>query len=124
MKLGPMLATFVLVFALFFASFSGIVSAEECTMLRDSQFQAQSCPGCCATMKCCSLSKQDEKSQAAQPPSDARLKINHDHFLAVVPRLSTLLYALPSDRNDNKLFKQISAIPIIPSLTRLCVHLI
>jgi hypothetical protein len=88
-----------------------------------SPIEARNCHGCCAQMKCCSVPDHDEKSQPALPGSNNRLDSGCDNILAVIPKFSVLLYALPGDREDYRPSRLVIT-PAFSSLARLCIRLI
>ena len=72
MKLFPLSVAIALALALFFAPLSRAIADQRCDMLGRSASQAKNCHGCCEQMKCCPVSKQEEKAQPTQPTSSSR----------------------------------------------------
>jgi hypothetical protein len=123
-KLFPLSIAIVLVLALFFAPLSRAIADQQCDMLGRSASQAKNCHGCCDQIKCCPVSKQDEKAQSTQPTSSSRLDSGFGHILAVTSRDFVLLYSLSSDVENYRPFRTSSAAPVALSLARLCIRLI
>ena len=123
-KLFPLSIAIVLSLALFVAPLSRAIADQRCDMLGRSASQAKNCHGCCEQMKCCSVSKQEEKSQSTQPTSSSRSDSGFGNILAVPPKDPVLLYSLPGDVEDYRPFRTSSAAPLTLSLARLCIRLI
>jgi hypothetical protein len=123
-KLFPLSIAIVLVLALFLAPLSRAIADQRCDMLGGSASQAKNCHGCCDQMKCCPVSKQEEKAQSAQPISSNRSDSGFGSILAVSSKDSVVLYSLPSDVENYRPFRTSSAVPVALSLARLCIRLI
>ena len=123
-KLFPLSIAIVLVLALFFAPLSRAIADQRCDMLGRSASQAKNCHGCCEQMKCCPVSKQDEKAQSTQPTSSSRLDSGFGNILAVTSKDFVLLYSLSGDVENYRPFRTSSAAPVALSLARLCIRLI
>jgi hypothetical protein len=119
-KLFPLSIAVVLALALFLTPLSRAIADQRCDMLGGSASQAKSCQGCCQQMKCCSVSKQEEKAQSTQPTSSSRSDSGFGNILAVPPKDSVL----PRDVEDYRPFGTSSAAPSTLSLARLCIRLI
>jgi hypothetical protein len=124
MKLFPSSIAIVLVLALFLAPLSRAIADQRCDMLGRSASQAKNCHGCCDQMKCCPVSKQEEKAQSTQPTSSSRSDSGFGSILAVTSKDSVVLYSLPSDVENYRPFGISSAAPLTLSLARLCIRLI
>src|SRR5882724_2889618 len=94
-KLFRLSVAIAVALTLFLAPMPRVFAAQECDMFGVSPVEARNCHGCCAQMKCCSAPNQDENSQPALPGSNNRLDSGCDSILAIVPKFSVLLYALP-----------------------------
>jgi hypothetical protein len=123
-KLLPLSTAIVLALALFLAPLSGAIADQRCDMLGRSASQARNCHGCCEQMKCCAVSKQDEKAQSTQPVSGSRSDPDFGNILAATSKDSVLLYWLSADAEDNRPLRTPFAAPIALSLARLCIRLI
>jgi hypothetical protein len=123
-KLFPLSIAIVLSLALFVAPLSRAIADQRCDMLGRSASQAKNCQGCCEQMKCCSVSKQEEKSQSTQPTSSSRSDSGFGNILAVPPKDPVLFFSLPGDVKDYRPFRTLSAAPLTLSLARLCIRLI
>ena len=123
-KLFPLSIAIVLSLALFVAPLSRAIADQRCDMLGRSASQAKNCHGCCEQMKCCSVSKQEEKSQSTQPTSSSRSDSGFGNILAVTSKDSVLLYSLSSGVENYRPFRTSSAAPLTLSLARLCIRLI
>jgi hypothetical protein len=123
-KFFPLSIAIVLALALFHAPLSGAIAGQRCDMLGRSASQARNCHGCCEQMKCCPVSKQDEKAQSTQPASSGRSDPGFGNILAVTSKDSVLLYWLSADAEDYRPFRTPSAAPVALSLARLCIRLI
>jgi len=123
-KLFPLSVAIALALTLFLAPMPQVFAAQECDMFGVSPIEARNCHGCCAQMKCCSVPDNDGKSQPALPGSNNRSDSGSDNILAVVPKFSVLLYALPGDREDYRPSRPASVTPVFSSLARLCIRLI
>jgi hypothetical protein len=99
LKLFPLSVASALALTLFLAPMPQVFAAQECDMFGVSPIEGRNCHGGCAQMRCCSVPKQDEKSQPVLPGSNNRSDSGRD-ILAVVPKFSVLLYALPGDSRD------------------------
>jgi len=114
----------VMAVVLIFAPLSRSFSAQECSMLGASPSQEKSCQGCCATMKCCMDTKQQENSQPVPAaPNHRGDSVAHD-FLAVTAKFAVILYLLPEGREHDFGLRTAFAAFASPSLARLCVRLI
>jgi hypothetical protein len=80
--------------------------------------------GCCDQMKCCPVSKQEEKAQSTQPTSSSRSDSGFGNILAVTSKDCVLLYSLSGDAENYRPFRTSSAAPVNLSLARLCIRLI
>jgi hypothetical protein len=123
-KLFPLSVAITLALAVFLAPLSRAIADQRCDMLGRSASQAKNCHGCCDQMKCCSVSKQEEKAQSAQPTSSSRSDSGFGNILAVTSKDFVLLYSLPSDLENYRSFRTSSAAPLTLSLARLCIRLI
>jgi hypothetical protein len=123
-KLLSLSVAIAVALAVFLAPVPRVFTAQECDMFGVSPFEARNCHGCCAQMKCCSAPNQDENSQPPLPGSNNRPDSGCDSILAVVPKLSVLLYALPGDSEDYRPSRPASVTPVFSSLARLCIRLI
>ena len=123
-KLFPLSIAIVLALALFIAPLSRAIADQRCDMLGRSASQAKNCHGCCEQMKCCSVSKQEEKAQSTQPTSSSRSDPGFGNILAVSSKDSVLLYSLSADAENYRPFRTPSAAPVALSLARLCIRLI
>ena len=122
MKLFRLSVAIALAFALFVAPLSRAISYQRCDMLGRSASQAKNCHGCCDQMKCCPVSKQEEKAQSSQPTSSSRLDSGFGNILAVTLKDSVLLYSLLSDIENYRPSRASSPVPGAPSLARLCIR--
>src|SRR4029434_8715044 len=107
--------------ALFFAPLSRAIAAQRCDMLGRSASEAKNCHGCCEQMKCCPVSKQEEKAQSTQPTSSSRSDPGFANILAVSSKDSVLLYSLSADAEDYRPFRTPSAAPVALFLSRLVI---
>jgi hypothetical protein len=123
-KLFPLSVVITLALAVFVAPLSRAIADQRCDMLGRSASQAKNCHGCCDQMKCCSVSKQEEKAQSTQPTSSSRSDSGFGNILAVTSKDFVLLYLLPSDLENYRPFRTSSAAPLTLSLARLCIRLI
>jgi hypothetical protein len=123
-KLFPLSIAIVLVLALFFAPLSRAIADQRCDMLGRSASQTKNCHGCCEQMKCCPVSKQEEKAQSTQPKSSSRSDSGFGNILAVTAKDCVLLYSLAGDVENYRTFRTSSAAPVALSLERLCIRLI
>jgi hypothetical protein len=123
-KLFPLSIAVAMALALFFAPLSRAIADQRCDMLGRSASQARNCHGCCEQMKCCPVSKQEEKSQSTQPISSSRTESGFGNILAVTSKDFVLLYSLSVNVENLRLFQASSAAPVAPSLARLCIRLI
>ena len=85
-KLFPLSVAIALALALFVAPLSRAIADQRCDMLGRSASQAKNCQGCCEQMKCCSVSKQEEKAQSTQPTSSSRSDSGFGNILAVTSK--------------------------------------
>lgn len=123
-KLYRMSMGLIMAVVLVFAPFSRSFSAHECNMLGASPSQEQSCQGCCATMKCCIDTKQQEDTKPVPvAPTHRGDSVAHD-FLAVPAKFAVILYLLPEGRENDFGRQTVFAVSASPSLARLCVRLI
>jgi hypothetical protein len=120
----PLSVAIALALALFVAPLSGTIAGQRCDMLGRSASQAKNCHGCCDQMKCCSVSKQEEKAQSTQPTSSSRSDSGFGKILAVTSKDFVLLYSLSGDVENYRPFGRSSAAPVALSLARLCIRLI
>jgi hypothetical protein len=123
-KLFPSSVAITLALALFLAPLSRIIADQRCDMLGRSASQSKNCHGCCDQMKCCPVSKQEEKAQPTQPTSSSRSDSGFGNILAVPSKDSALLYSLSGDVENFRPFRTPSAAPVALSLARLCIRLI
>jgi hypothetical protein len=123
-KLLPLSVAITLALAVFVAPLSRAIADQRCDMLGRSASQAKNCRGCCDQMKCCSVSKQEDKAQSTQPTSSSRSDSGLGNILAVTSKDFVLLYLLPSDLENYRPFRTSSAAPLTLSLARLCIRLI
>ena len=124
MRPFPLSVAIALALALFFAPLSRALADQRCDMLGRSASQAKNCHGCCDQMKCCTVSKQEEKSQSPQPISNSRSDSGFGNSLAVTFNDSVLLYSLFGDVENFRPFRASFAFRTAPSLERLCIRLI
>ena len=124
MKLFPLSVAIAVVLALFSAPLSRAIADQRCDMLRRSASQAKNCHGCCEQMKCCPVSKQEEKAQSSQPTSSNRPDSGFGNILAVTSKDSVLLYLLSCHLENYRPVRTSSTAPIALSLARLCIRLI
>jgi hypothetical protein len=123
-KLFPLSIAIVLALALFLAPLSRAIADQRCDMLGRSASEAKNCHGCCEQMKCCPVSKQEERAQSTQPTSSSRSDLGFGNILAVSSKDSVLLYSLSANAVDYRPFRTPSASPVALSLARLCIRLI
>jgi hypothetical protein len=123
-KLFPLSVAIVVALAVFLAPLSRAIADQRCDMLGRSASQAKNCHGCCNQMKCCSVSKQEEKAQSTQSTSSSRSDSGFGNILAVTSKDFVLLYSLPDDLEKYRRFRTSSAAPLTLSLARLCIRLI
>ena len=123
-KLFPLSIAIVLALALFLAPLSRAIADQRCDMLGRSASQAKNCHGCCEQMKCCPVSKQEEKAQSTQPTSSSRSDSGFGNILAVTSKDSVLLCSLSDEAENYRPFRTSSAAPLTLSLARLCIRLI
>ena len=124
MKLFPLSVAIALALALFVAPLSRAIADQRCDMLGRSASQAKNCHGCCEQMKCCPVSKQEEKAQSSQPTSSNRPDSGFGSILAVTSKDSVLLYLLSCHFENYRPVRRSSAGPVALSLARLCIRLI
>jgi hypothetical protein len=110
-KLFPLSVAVTVVFALFVAPLSRAIADQRCDTLGRSASQAKNCQGCCEQMKCCSVSKQEEKSQSTQPTSSSRSDSGFGNILAVTSRDFVLLYSLSGGVENYRRFRTSSVAP-------------
>ena len=123
-KLFSLSISIVLSLALFVVPLSGAIADQRCDMLGRSASQANNCHGCCDQMKCCPVSKQEEKAQSGQPTSSSRSDSGFGNIIAVTSKDFVLLYSLSGDAENYRPFRTSSAAPVALSLARLCIRLI
>jgi hypothetical protein len=123
-KLFPLSVTIALALALFVAPLSRAIADQRCDMLGRSASQAKDCQGCCDRMKCCSVSKQEEKAQSSKPTSNSRSDSGVGNILAVTPKDFVLLYSLSGGVENFRPFRTSSAAQLTLSFARLCIRLI
>ncbi len=124
MKLFSLSVAIVMALALFFAPLSRAIADQRCDMLGRSASQARNCHGCCEQMKCCSVSKQEEKAQSSQPTSSSRLDSGFGSIAAITSKDFVLLYSLSGGVASYRPFATSSPVPVSLSLARLCIRLI
>src|SRR5215207_7737618 len=117
-KLFPLSVAITLALAVFVAPLSRAIADQRCDMLGRSASQAKNCHGCCDQMKCCSVSKQEEKAQSTQPTSSTRSDSGFGNILAVTSKDFVLLYLLPCDLGNYRPFRTSFAAPLSLSLAR------
>jgi hypothetical protein len=119
-KLFPLSITIAVTLALLL---SRVGADERCDMLGRSASQARNCHGCCEQMKCCPVSKQEEKTQSGQPAS-SRLDPGSGNIFAVASRESVFLYVLAGRAESSRLVSTSCRPPAARSLALLCIRLI
>jgi hypothetical protein len=103
---------------------SRAIADQRCDMLGRSASQAKNCHGCCEQMKCCPVSKQEEKAQSGQAAAGNRLDSGFGNILAVASKDFVLLYLLPSGAESFRVVPTPSASSTALSLALLCIRLI
>lgn len=123
-KLYRMSVGLVMAVVLVFAPFARAFSVHECNMLGASPTQEKSCQGCCATMKCCIDTKQQEDTKPVPAAPNHRGDLVAHDFLAVTAKFAVILYLLPEGQENDFGRQTVLAVSASPSLARLCVRLI
>jgi hypothetical protein len=123
-KLFPLSVAIAVALALFFAPLSRALANQRCDMLGRSASQAKNCHGCCDQMKCCPVSKQEEKAQSEQPASSSRLDSGFGNILAVAAKHSVPLYSLSGSAEGCRPYLTFPPTPAALSLALLCIRLI
>jgi hypothetical protein len=123
-KLSSLSVAIAVTLALLLAPLSRAIADQRCDMLGRSDSEAKNCQGCCAQMKCCPVSKQEEKAQSTQPISGNRPDSGFGNILAIASADCLLLYSLACNSEEYRLPEASSSAPIALSLARLCIRLI
>jgi len=123
-KLVPLSVAIALALALSLAPLARAIADQRCDMLGRSASEAKNCHGCCDQMKCCPVSKQEEKAQSTQPISSNRSDSGFGSIVAVALRDSLLLWPVSVGWENYRSFRTSSSAPTALSLARLCIRLI
>jgi hypothetical protein len=123
-KFLPLSVAIAVALALFFAPLSRAIADQRCDMLGRSSSQAKNCHGCCEQMKCCAVSKQQEKGESSQSTSSSRPDSGIGSIPAVTSKDSVLLHSFLNGGRGYQPSTAPSAAPVAPSLALLCIRLI
>jgi hypothetical protein len=113
-----------LALALIFAPRALVFADQPCDMLGRSASQAKNCHGCCQQMKCCPVSKQEEKAQSTLPTASNRADSGFGNILAISSKDSVLRYSCSGSVGSYRSFGMWPPAPVTLSLARLCIRLI